>query len=846
MKKHFCVTTTTLTCVLIFFFTLSVKCQTFTEITTHTIPAISEGSFDWGDYNNDGFLDVLITGSSGAKIYKNNSGDGTFSLQSGCGLPAITNGAASWSDYNNDGKLDILLAGVVGTTIMTKVYRNNGDNTFTDISGNQIRGVRDCSVAWGDYDNDGDPDILITGYDGSSNTSNVYRNDGNNSFVELSNFSLSGLGYNGRGAWGDYDNDGYLDILLCGNGVSELYHNEKNQTFTKKVSFTGISNGDGSFNDYDGDGNLDVILQGYAVGPKTLFYHNNGNGSFSTVNFANIYGLEYNTIRWGDYDNDGISDLLMAGDTYFAPIKRVTTIFKNNGNNTFTENTSLGFAGISHGDIAWGDYDNDRDLDLLVTGYTGSTYITKLYRNDCTTLNPAPESPTSTASTVSNRDITLKWKSVRTDNTPYKSMSYNVGVSTEKDSFNICNPNATKSGFHKVSIIGNVGLDTSCIFKNLVPGKYYWQVQAIDNSYIGSAFSAIDSFTVAPMQASLISGNRIDNNSLKVKWVRGNGDKCVVFCKVTTTASASPVNGKTYLADSEFGYGTQIGSTGWFCVYNGRGDSTTVYGFNPAYEYNFSVIEYNGNVGLEKYYTQTGINNPKSLSTGLFSEVKTISLTGISNGKAIWSDYNNNGYLDILMTGASGIYPSWTPYTAIYANSGANSFTTSGISIKQMQYSSLSIGDYNNDNMLDLALNGSPGTNLKSTLIYKQYAGGFTEQTDVVLTGMRHGCIDWGDYDNDGDLDILSVGESSKVYRNDGNNLFAEPSEISLPSVTNGKCSWGDYNNDGYLDILLCGLNGSTKIVKVYKKQQKRNLFRQQHHPPRDRQWICRMDRLQQ
>ena len=109
--------------------------------------------------------------------------------------------------------MDILLTGLdTSSNPVSKIYRNNGDNTFTEQTSISLTGVDGGSVAWGDYDNDGDLDILLTGYSNSGIVSKIYRNNGNNIFTEQTSISLTGC-YGSSVAWGDYDNDGDLDIF---------------------------------------------------------------------------------------------------------------------------------------------------------------------------------------------------------------------------------------------------------------------------------------------------------------------------------------------------------------------------------------------------------------------------------------------------------------------------------------------------------------------------------------------------------------------------------------------------------------------------------------------------------
>ncbi|MEZ2244083.1 MAG: S8 family serine peptidase, partial [Microcoleus sp.] len=292
--------------------------------------------------------------------------------------------SANWGDYDNDGDLDILVTGTNGPNSIAKVYRNDSGN-FTDINA-ALNGVKNSSVDWGDYDRDGDLDILLTGLDNTSNpVSKVYRNDGGN-FTDIS-ANLPGV-WNSSANWGDYDNDGDLDILLTGGAIisgssvkiAKVYRNDSGSFTDIAANLQGVWQGSADWGDYDKDGDLDILITGNSDGSSSSEIskiYRNDSGSFTDIG-ASLTGVSSGDAAWGDYDNDGDLDVLLTGlmANNSSPVAKV---YRNDGG-SFTE-INAGLQGAYYSSVDWGDYDNDGDLDILLTGATPSR-ISKLYRND--------------------------------------------------------------------------------------------------------------------------------------------------------------------------------------------------------------------------------------------------------------------------------------------------------------------------------------------------------------------------------------------------------------------------------------------------------------------------------
>ena len=323
-----------------------------------------------------------------------------------------------------------------------------------------------------------------------------------------------------------------------------------------------------------------------------------------------------------------------------------------------------------------------------------------------------------------------------------------------------------------------------------------------------------------PIQASQVFADSIQVTSLTLHWNRGNDSICSVFGRKGNSGNASPENGTPYAANSQFGTGDQIGTTGWYCVYTGNGSKVKVTGLEILTDYIFQVIEHDADFN-PLYYTSNGQSNPLVTQTNVLAEQTDISLslTGVSYGSVAWGDYNNDGNQDILMTGTTNGSVTGA-VTKIYRNNGNNTFTEqSGFSLPGLMNSSVAWGDYNNDGYLDILLTGLNINNIAVSKIFRNNGNNsFSEQTDISLVGVRESSVAWSDFDNDGDLDIILTGTSgsgeiTKIYRNNGNNTFAEQQGINLPGVTNGSVVCADYDKDGYTDILLTG----SGLFKIYR-----------------------------
>ncbi|MDQ1265622.1 MAG: hypothetical protein QG635_773, partial [Bacteroidota bacterium] len=464
------------------------------------LTGVTEGAICWGDYDNDDDLDLLVCGldifsDDYTSLYRNDGND-NFTEMTGINLFNVSIGDIKWIDYNNDGYLDISLLGWQNNSNDTLIiYRNNGNGGFTAINAGII-GLEYASMDWADVDNDGLSDLIITGQNDVNNDiyTKIFNNNGDDSFSEF-NLNIIGLVYSSV-QFADFDNDGDNDFIIGGedennNKLTKIYRNDGDIFTALNLNIAGISDGSVEWCDYNNDGKLDIIVCGGGVYVQP--YLNSGNNSF-TLNNTILEAIDYGSAHFGDFNNDGKSDVLISGSVNTGIISK---IYYHNGSSFTNLNASL--TGIDLGKSYWSDYNNDGYLDISIFGDDNYTPIAKIYKsNECwNSQNTAPAAPASLSYQVNNDRVTLSWNAASDNETPAAALSYNIYLGTSSGSGDIVEPMSNISnGYRKIVRLGNVSQNRSWSIKNLTCGTYYWSVQAIDNGYRGGAFASENTFTI--------------------------------------------------------------------------------------------------------------------------------------------------------------------------------------------------------------------------------------------------------------------------------------------------------------------------------------------------------------
>ncbi len=478
-----------LTAICLLGFSGSLLSQDFTEVVDADFEGVQQSVIQIGDYNNDGLLDLLSSGwinTAGSaigttNIYRNN-GSFDFSNSFNAESDSVYESIGVWADFDNNGFLDFFVSGNENGSYSANMYMADGSGGFELNTSMSFDALATGYAVAADVDNDGDQDLIYSGfYITGARRTLYYRNNGDLTFtLDESIFGLD----RGNIALGDYDNDGDSDLLICGDDGSDtpftyLYDNNNGVFENSEKSLQGVFNADIQWIDYDMDSDLDIVLSGYDGTDGFSGIYENQDGEFVLDETISLEGLFNSEIAVGDINNDGYPDLVMTG------FESIFNIYINQDGAGFTELDGHGISGMYDGDIALADLDNDNDLDLVMTGYFSQGEI-KTFRNDIATQNTAPSSPGNISLEVGETGFTISWDLGTDAESPDTALYYNAWLTFQGDT--ILYSNTSSNANLKVPGFGNLQNANSVSFDRK-PGDYEFAIQTIDQSYVTSDFS---------------------------------------------------------------------------------------------------------------------------------------------------------------------------------------------------------------------------------------------------------------------------------------------------------------------------------------------------------------------
>ena len=802
--------------------------QTLTNVGTNQMIGVTESA------STDLFTEV---GASTGVAFLHD-GDSVADMGMGTG--------AAWFDYDNDGDLDLYVTQRTGAN---KLFRNNGNGTFTDVAA--AAGVADASgdgagVAVADYNNDGCRDLYLANGDGDK----LFRNNCNGTFTDVTAGSGLEASEERRGttaSWGDYDGDGFVDLYVSnhmaigGNtvtGATEqikaqdyIFRNNGDGTFTDVsdmlmgTSRQGMGFG-GFWTDFDNDGDLDIFVVHdcpFDFTTPQLMYRNDGgtNGAtdwtFTEVSAA--IGTNYCQngmgLAIGDYNRDGNMDYFLSdnGGNGNVPVGQISIagslLLRNNGG-TFTDATAT--ADVNSREWSWG----ANFLDVNLDGWQDLF----LAAGAMNTFDPVPNSLWMNNGDGTFTDVTAQGGGIIDTERTRTSVYGDYDGDGAPDMFLVNYAGTTKlfrnnasDGNHLVvDLVGVVsnrdGIGAKIQINTPDGGTQYFETRSGSSLGGGDDLAAYfglgNNATVTNMTITWpsgivqsLSGIAANQRMTVVEEIPASGD---LFTDVSAAVGLG-FNHDGNLVAADMGMGT---GAAWF--------------------------DYDNDGDMDLYITmRVGANRLYRNDNGVFTDVAAAAgVASMEDGSGVAAgDFNNDGWIDLYLANSYG--------DQLYQNNGDGTFTDisagSGLGVsEERRGTTASWGDYDGDGYLDLFVGNHMGvsdavfTGAQATNYVFRNNGGngtFTDVSAMVLGAEQVGAVfigSWTDYDNDGDLDLflirdcpfLSTGPQV-MLRNDGGTNGA--TDWTFTDVTNGiGANWcqnamglavGDYNRNGYQDYFF-------------------------------------------
>ncbi len=521
----------------------------------NAIPGMYNAKFSWGDYNNDGLMDLAVIGQNDdvgniTKIYENKNG----SFQDlNLANRAFRYGDVKWVDLNNDGWLDLSIIGQSGAAVVYQQLINN-KGVFEVSTPSTVAGLKFANMTFGDYNNNGTLDMFTTGQDVNGNPKSfLYQNDGKGNFKvdpEFNAYFAVPDMFDADARFLDYDLDGDLDLIYSGTGsggfpqggirvntlldpkiTTNNYGQSNNNGYTYGMNLQ-MRNTKLDIADMDGDGDTDIVAMGTArrqTGntfidyPQLLLLRNqtieSKNAKFgSFFNYNSIYNatsiildsVEKGDVKLVDFNNDGLIDITLAGiDVKANPVTKFYLNEGGFGNFTLSKNESI--PQYKDAAISWGDANGDGSMDMVISGNRIAGSSTSIFlNNQGENVNREPTAPKNLRFIDQGQGrVLLLWDAATDDKTAPANLYYNLKLGTQPGLSDLrvvqVNPKTDKLLTPNTSLIGS-----NQYYIELPPGVFYWSVQAVDGNYSSSKFASSQKLVLKYPWQFLNQGGLVD------------------------------------------------------------------------------------------------------------------------------------------------------------------------------------------------------------------------------------------------------------------------------------------------------------------------------------------------
>ncbi len=903
-----------------------------TGLVADTLP--SRGA-SWVDFDGDGDLDLFVANNGPNRLLRNDGedpgspGDWLFTdVAADMGAPLDNSGRGSvglWGDYDNDGDLDVFLSIDVGANFL---FRNDPfdpgdpldtDRVFVDVTAGDVGSTLSSqSASWADFDGDGDIDLYVCNREGNL----LLRNDGVDPlddgqwvFTNIAPLDGSGIGDDSStqaGVWADFDNDGDLDLFLSNSSSADrLLRNDgfdagdpDSWLFTDvaagtSLADTGLGRG-AAWIDFDNDGDLDLYSAIY--GSANRLYRNDPDGMDRVfVDIAAAAGVDDagNTrgLGWADFDEDGDSDLYIINSDD-GNVLDDNRLLRNDGFDPgdpegwlFTDvtDTLLADDGSYSAATAFGDYDGDGDLDIFVANWNPES-PNILLRNDIPDTNHwihvLAQGVNSNADGVGarlrlvaggltqHREV-IAGEGLMSQGSP--AVEFGIGAATVIDTLEIdwpsgasqiittlaadqffavvepgpTPPTPVAEPIYTAGTVNNVDWSDES-----ASGAVEYRIQLADGLDFAdiiedSGWIAATTYAFIDLDDGLRGYYRVrsrDSGAVESRWSQA---------VASVQDSAPPVSNVAVLTDPQPGdpfsidfEATDLGS--------GVALVSLFYKFESSPNFSFFATHVDGDPflftvpngpGVYSFYTVAEDNLGQLEAAPLVPDITITvnsppwvnvaptdgTLVGSNgNGRGVaWGDYDQDGRHDLFVTNRPVWYTGADPSNHLYHNDGPDvgnpdSWLFSDVTADPLDdplYSQgVSWADYDGDGDLDLYqanMQVSAGY-LAPNRLYRNEGGGvFVDMASAagVNDGGSGRTVSWCDYDQDGDIDLYLANDGpNRLFRNEGDGTFTnvapDSTGVGDDLYTMG-CAWGDFDNDGDPDLYVVNYNeGANRLFR--------------------------------